>query len=31
MVLEAKRINLRVDYARSRNSDSVHILVGEAF
>jgi len=31
MVLESKRINLRVDYARSKDSDSIHILVGEAF
>ena len=30
-VLPAKHINLRVDYARSRGSDAVHISVGEAF
>ncbi len=31
MVLKAKRINLRVDYARSTGSDAVHLSVGEAF
>ena len=31
MVLKAKRINLRVDYARSRGSDAIHVSVGEAF
>jgi outer membrane protein assembly factor BamA len=31
MVLAAKRINLRLDYARSTESDAVHISVGEAF
>jgi hypothetical protein len=31
MVLAAKRINLRVDYARSKDSDAVHVAVGEAF
>jgi hypothetical protein len=31
MVLAAKRINLRVDFARSDDSDAVHISVGEAF
>lgn len=31
MVLAAKRINLRVDYARSKDSDAVHVSVGEAF
>jgi outer membrane translocation and assembly module TamA len=30
-VLPAKRINLRVDYARSSDSDAIHIAVGEAF
>ena len=30
-VLPAKRINLRVDFARSLDSDAVHISVGEAF
>ncbi len=30
-VLPAKRINLRVDFARSRDSDAVHVSVGEAF
>jgi len=31
MVLESKRINLRLDYARSSDSDAIHFLVGEAF
>ena len=31
MVLAAKRINLRVDYARSTDSDAVYVSVGEAF
>ena len=31
MVLKAKRINLRIDYAWSTNSDAVHVSVGEAF
>ena len=31
MVLAAKRINIRLDYARSRDSDAVHLSVGEAF
>jgi outer membrane protein assembly factor BamA len=31
MVLKSKRINLRLDYARTSNSDAIHFLVGEAF
>ena len=31
MVLQAKRINLRIDYARSTDSDAIHVSVGEAF
>ena len=31
MVLPAKRVNLRVDFAWSKNSDAVHVSVGEAF
>lgn len=31
MVLKAKRINLRLDYARSTDSDAIHVSVGEAF
>lgn len=31
MVLKAKRINLRIDYARSTGSDAIHLSVGEAF
>ena len=31
MVLKSKRINLRVDYARSTGSDAFHVSVGEAF
>ena len=30
-VLPAKRINLRLDYARSFASDAIHFSVGEAF
>jgi hypothetical protein len=30
-VLKAKRINLRLDYAWSTDSDAVHVSVGEAF
>jgi outer membrane translocation and assembly module TamA len=30
-VLKAKRINLRLDYARSTDSDAIHVSVGEAF
>jgi hypothetical protein len=31
MVLPAKRINIRLDYAQSENSDAIHFSVGEAF
>lgn len=31
MVLKSKRINMRLDYARSSDSDAVHFMVGEAF
>lgn len=31
MVLASKRINLRIDFARSKDSDAVHVSVGEAF
>ena len=31
MVLKSKRINMRLDYARSSDSDAIHFLVGEAF
>jgi hypothetical protein len=31
MVLQSKRINLRIDYARSTDSDAFHMSVGEAF
>jgi len=31
MVLKSKRINLRLDFARSTDSDAVHFAVGEAF
>lgn len=31
LVLAAKRINLRLDFARSTNSDAIHLSVGEAF
>jgi hypothetical protein len=30
-VLPAKRINMRLDYAKSRDSDAIHFSVGEAF
>ncbi len=30
-VLKAKKINLRLDYARSTDSDAIHVSVGEAF
>ena len=30
-VLPAKRINMRLDYARSKDDDAIHFLVGEAF
>lgn len=30
-VLPAKRINLRIDFARSTDSDAIHVAVGEAF
>ena len=30
-VLKAKRVNLRLDYARSTDSDAIHFSVGEAF
>ena len=30
-VLPAKRVNMRLDYARSRDSDAIHFSVGEAF
>lgn len=30
-VLKAKRINLRLDFARSTDSDAIHFSVGEAF
>lgn len=30
-VLPAKRVNMRLDYAKSRDSDAIHISVGEAF
>jgi hypothetical protein len=30
-VLPAKRINIRLDYAKSRDSDAIHFSVGEAF
>ena len=30
-VLKAKGINLRLDYARSTDSDAIHVSVGEAF
>lgn len=30
-VLKAKKISLRLDYARSTDSDAIHISVGEAF
>ena len=31
MVLKSKRINLRIDYARSDDQDAWYISVGEAF
>ena len=31
MVLAAKRINIRLDYARSTDSDAIYLSVGEAF
>jgi outer membrane translocation and assembly module TamA len=31
MVLQSKRINLRLDYARSTGSDAIYVSVGEAF
>jgi hypothetical protein len=31
MVLKSKRINMRLDYARSSDSDAIHFLVGESF
>ncbi len=31
MVLKAKGINLRVDFARSRDDEAIHVSVGEAF
>jgi hypothetical protein len=31
MVLKSKRINVRLDFARSRDSDAVYLGVGEAF
>lgn len=31
MVLQSKRINMRVDYARSDDSDAIYLSVGEAF
>jgi outer membrane translocation and assembly module TamA len=31
MVLPAKRINIRLDLARSDDSDAIHFSVGEAF
>ncbi|MGB5627691.1 MAG: hypothetical protein WBM61_18310, partial [Woeseiaceae bacterium] len=30
-VLPAKRVNMRLDYARSTKSDAIHFSVGEAF
>jgi hypothetical protein len=30
-VLPAKRVNIRLDYAKSRDSDAIHFSVGEAF
>jgi hypothetical protein len=30
-VLPAKRINMRVDFAKSRDNDAIHLSVGEAF
>lgn len=31
MVLQSKRVNLRVDFARSRDDEAIHISVGETF
>ena len=31
MVLKAKRINMRLDFAWSDDSDAIHFSVGEAF
>ena len=31
MVLKSKRINMRLDYARSLDNDAIHFFVGEAF
>jgi hypothetical protein len=31
MVLKSKRINIRIDYGRSHDSDAIHLSVGEAF
>ena len=31
MVLKSKRVNMRLDYARSSDSDAIHFLVGESF
>lgn len=31
MVLESQRINMRLDYGRSNDSDAVYLSVGEAF
>ena len=31
MVLKSKRINIRLDYGRSEDSDAIHLSVGEAF
>jgi len=31
MVLAAKRINIRIDYGRSTDSNAIHLSVGEAF
>ena len=30
-VLQAKRLNMRLDFAKSRDSDAIHFSVGEAF
>ena len=31
MVLKAKRINLRLDFAKSKDSEAIHFSIGEAF
>jgi hypothetical protein len=31
MVLKSQRINMRLDYARSKNSSAVYLSVSEAF